>query len=98
MDYVDAHPSRAALIVEASLVRVAFDREHKGSLYARAAITDYWLVNIPDRRLEVYREPVTDAASPFGWRYAHGISLVAGQTISPLAAPTVSLTVGDLVS
>jgi len=97
MDYVDAHPSNAALIVEASLVRVAFDREHKGSLYARAGIADYWLVNIPERRLEVYREPMTDAASPFGWRYGRGISAGADQTISPLAAPSLQISVADLV-
>jgi Uma2 family endonuclease len=97
MDYLDAHPARAALIVEASLVRLAFDREHKGSLYARAGIADYWIVNIPERRLEIYRDPMTDAASPFAWRYGRGISLGPDQTISPLAAPSASISVRDLV-
>ena len=49
-DYRDAHPERPALIVEVALSRLRFDREHKGSLYARAGIVDYWIVNIPDRR------------------------------------------------
>jgi hypothetical protein len=40
-DYRDAHPERPVLIVEVSLSRLGFDREHKGSLYARAGITDY---------------------------------------------------------
>jgi Uma2 family endonuclease len=52
-DYRDAHPARPVLIVEVSLSRLGFDRERKGSLYARAAIADYWIVNIPDRRVEV---------------------------------------------
>jgi hypothetical protein len=33
-------------------------------------VKDYWIVNLVERVLEVYREPVTDAASPYGWRYA----------------------------
>ena len=61
-DYRDAHPERPVLIVEVSLSRLGFDREHKGSLYARAGITDYWIVNLADRRVEIYREPVPDAA------------------------------------
>jgi Uma2 family endonuclease len=32
-DYRDAHPQRPALIVEVARSRLAFDREHKGSLY-----------------------------------------------------------------
>ena len=97
LDYVDAHPTRGPLFVEASLTRLTFDREHKGSLYARAGIADYWIVNIPNARLEVYREPVTDAASPFGWRYGSAISLDPDTMVSPLAAPTASIRVADLL-
>ncbi len=68
-DYRDAHPQRPALVVEVALSRLSFDREHKGSLYARAGIADYWIVNLPDRRVEVYRDPVPDAGAVFGWRY-----------------------------
>src|SRR5262245_12326176 len=67
-DYGD-HPATAALTVEISLSRLAFDRRHKGSLYARAGIAEYWIVDVRGRRLEVYREPVPAAAAPFGWRY-----------------------------
>ncbi len=28
-----------------------FDREHKGSLYARAGLAEYWVVNLVDRVL-----------------------------------------------
>ena len=52
-DYRDAHPAQPVLIVEVALSRLRFDREDKGSLYARAQIADYWIVNIPARRLEV---------------------------------------------
>ena len=45
-DYRDAHPERAALVVEVALSSLAFDRRHKGSLYARAGVADYWIVNL----------------------------------------------------
>jgi Uma2 family endonuclease len=96
-DYRDAHPARPVLIVEVALSRLRFDREHKGSLYARAGIADYWIVNIPDRRLEIYREPVPDAAAPFGWRYGAAITLGADQQVAPLAAPAAAVTVADLL-
>jgi Uma2 family endonuclease len=96
-DYRDAHPERPGLIVEVSLTRLGFDREHKGSLYARAGIADYWIANITDRRVEVYREPVPDGAAPFGWRYGHSVTLGPDERVSPLAAPTARIAVADLL-
>jgi Uma2 family endonuclease len=96
-DYRDAHPERPVLIVEVSLARVAFDREHKGSLYARAGITDYWIVNLLDRRIEVYREPTRDGAAPFGWRYGRAVALGPDECVSPLAAPGAKVAVAGLL-
>jgi Uma2 family endonuclease len=96
-DYRDAHPERPVLIVEVALSRLRFDRQHKGSLYARALIADYWIVNIPDRRLEVYREPVSDAAATFGWRYGSALMLPPEARIAPLAKPETAVTVADLL-
>src|SRR5882724_637743 len=67
-DYVIGHPSQPVLVVEVSEASLALDREHKGSVYARARVADYWIVNLVDRVLEVYREPIGDQAAPFGWR------------------------------
>lgn len=96
-DYRDAHPQRPALVVEVSLSRVTFDREHKGSLYARAGITDYWIVNIPERQVEVYREPMRHGGARFGWRYASVATLGPGASASPLAAPGGSIQIADLL-
>ena len=95
--YRHAHPARPVLIVEVSLSRLAFDRDRKGSLYARAGIADYWIVNLPDRRLEVYREPVADGAGPFGWRYGRVVTLGPDERVSPLAAPAAAIAVADLL-
>ena len=96
-DYRDAYPERPVLIVEVSLSRLDFDREHKGSLYARAGIPDYWIVNLPDRRVEIYHEPVPDGAASFGWRYGRAVTVGPDQRISPLAAPAAEIAVADLL-
>ena len=96
-DYRDAHPQRPVLVVEVALSRLRFDREHKGSLYARARVPDYWIVNLADRRLEVHREPMPDGAAPFGWRYAQTVALAGDARACPLAAPDATVTVADLL-
>jgi Uma2 family endonuclease len=50
-DYRDAHPSSAALTVEVADSSLAFDRDQKGSLYARARLPEYWIVNLVARVL-----------------------------------------------
>jgi Uma2 family endonuclease len=96
-DYRDAHPVRPVLVVEVALSRLHFDRDHKGSLYARASLPEYWMVNLRDRRLEVYRDPVPDAVAAFGWRYGTVLTLGPQQRVVPLAAPSVSISIADLL-
>src|SRR5262245_40600990 len=95
-DYVAAHPSRPALVVEVSDSSLGFDREHKGSLYARAGLVDYWIVNLMDRVLEVYRDPVPDPAAVFGWGHGTVVSLGLESTVSPLSRPGVVIRTADL--
>ena len=96
-DYGRAHPSRPALTVEVAESSLAIDRHHKGSVYARAGLADYWVLNLVDRVLEVYREPVPDRAARFGWRYACREVLDASAQATPLAAPGSSITVSQLL-
>jgi Uma2 family endonuclease len=76
---------------------LALDREHKGSLYARAGIADYWIVNLMDDALEVYRVPSSEPATSFGWRYGSAEVLRRGASISPLALSGVHIRVADLL-
>src|SRR5262245_12202727 len=96
-DYSVEHPARPVLVVEVSVSRLTFDRDHKGSLYARAGLADYWILNLVDRVLEIYRRPVEDPAARFGWRYASIERLGAGSSASPLAAPDARIQVSDLL-
>ena len=87
----------ASTMVEVALSRLGFDRDRKGSLYARAGLADYGIVNLPDRRLEVYRGPVPDGAALFGWRYGSAQALGPDERISPLALRDAAVTVADLL-
>ena len=96
-DYLAEHPARPALLVEVAESSLAFDRGHKGSLYARAGIADYWIVNLVDAVLEVHRAPALDRSAEFGWRCLDVQALRPGATVAPLARPDVTVAVADLL-
>jgi Uma2 family endonuclease len=95
-DYSD-HPSRPALVVEVAGSSLALDRTHKGSLYARARLSEYWIVNLVDRVLEVYRDPGPDAGVPYGWAYRVVQTLRPHEYAAPLAAPSARILAADLL-
>lgn len=98
-DYSREHPTRPVLIVEvtASRSRLTFDRLHKGSLYARAGVADYWILNLVQNVLEIYRAPLADDSAPFGWRYASRDVVGSDELATPLAAPQVRIPMRDLL-
>jgi Uma2 family endonuclease len=95
--YREAHPSHPVLVVEVADTSLGEDRTLKGGLYARATIPDFWIVNLLDRVLEVYREPVPADAAPFGWRYASVLVVRPPDSVTPLAAPHARLAVASLL-
>ena len=96
-DYQLAHPTRAALVVEVADSSLQFDRQEKGSLYARARISEYWIVNLIDRVLEIYRDPAPDPAAPHGWRYRSVATLASPSVVAPIALPTARIRIADLL-
>ncbi|HEU5319664.1 MAG TPA: Uma2 family endonuclease, partial [Methylomirabilota bacterium] len=96
-DYRQAHPVRPALAVEVAESSLDFDRQHKGSLYARAGVQDYWIVNLTDRVLEVCRDPGPDPSAPYGWRYVSVTRLSPPAVVAPLAFPSSRIAVADLL-
>lgn len=96
-DYRDQHPSTALLIVEISDTTLAFDRQQKGSLYARAGIQDYWILILSQRTLEVHRSPIADPSAPYGYSYSARRRVSETDSVIPLAFPDVSIAVADLL-
>ncbi|MCO6479675.1 MAG: Uma2 family endonuclease [Phaeodactylibacter sp.] len=57
--YTDGHPrpEDILLIVEVADTTLEKDRTTKKKLYAAAGITEYWIINLPDRQVEQYLDP-----------------------------------------
>jgi Uma2 family endonuclease len=68
-DYSTQHPRSALLLVEVSDSTLQSDRTRKASLFARAGITDYWIIDLVHNQVEVFRDPVPDATQPYGFGY-----------------------------
>ena len=96
-DYRHAHPARPALIIEIAESSLVFDRTEKGSLYARAGIVDYWVVNLVDRVLEVYRDPGADVTAPYGWRYLSVARFTPPSSVAPIGVPATPIPVAALL-
>ncbi len=83
-DYRKAHPSLALLIVEVADTSLDYDREWKAGVYARAGVPEYWIINLIDRHVELYRNPEPDNDARLGWQYAKHRTAGPGEYISPL--------------
>ncbi len=89
-DYLDDHPSQAHLIVEVAESSLAKDRGRKLRLYASCQVPEYWVVNLVERCVEVYRDPE-------GVAYARVERYARGQSIQLLAFSDVSIAVSDVL-
>ena len=89
LDNLNSHPSTAVLVVEVADSSLLRDRQ-KASVYARAEIPEYWLENLVDWCLEVYREPK-------GGVYTSRTVLRAGDSVSPLSRPEAIIPVKNLL-
>jgi Uma2 family endonuclease len=86
LDYADLHPcpSDIHLVVEVADSTLKQDCEIKDKLYAQAGIAEYWVVDLKNRQLHVFRNP-----TPTG--YISHLILSEPNDISPLAFPHITL-------
>lgn len=82
-------PENVFLIIEVAESSLDHDRGEKAALYARAEISEYWIVNIDQRCVEVHREPLQG-------RYGSLQTFTGSQEINPLKFPQVALRVDSL--
>jgi Uma2 family endonuclease len=90
-DYRRSHPEPddVLLVIEVADSSLEKDRGLKSRMYAEASIADYWIVNLPDRCVEVRRDPQ-------GGAYRSVETFRPGQDVRPLAFPDVVLPVARL--
>jgi Uma2 family endonuclease len=97
-DYRTQHPTTALLIIEIADTSLEYDRTEKMSLYAAAGIPEYWIVNLVERCVEVYREPVSPAVgTAFNARYRSLRYYGLDEAVSPLFEPTLEVPVRALL-
>jgi Uma2 family endonuclease len=84
-------PPDILLVVEVADSSLELDRSVKGPLYAENGIAEYWLVNLTDQCIEVYRHPQP------GRGYAAPRIARRGENIEPLLLSDHVLAVDDVL-
>ena len=83
-------PDDVLLLIEVADTSLDFDRNVKAPLYAQSGIAEYWIVNLPDRLIEVHREPS-------GTRYAQFRRAGPGDALDISMLPGADLPATDLL-
>ncbi|MEX2173736.1 MAG: Uma2 family endonuclease [Pirellulaceae bacterium] len=89
--YDDHHPlpDEVLLVIEVADSSLAFDCGAKANLYAAGGIADYWVVDVQQRTVHLFRQP--------GKRgYGQRLTYKEGQQLSPLAFPQVAIDLSEL--
>ncbi len=95
-DFREKLPNTADLVIEISDTTLSCDRNRKSSLYAKFGIQDYWILNLKNRTLEVYRHPSEDENNYYGFSYEDKLTFDETKEVSPLAKPEAKIKVADL--
>jgi len=85
----DAYAGGALLVVEVSVTSRAVDLGRKAAIYAAAGVAEYWVLDLPDRRLVVHRQPAGD-------RYEDVAVLADADTITAARLP-LTVAVAELL-
>jgi len=88
--FVQRHPGAADLfwVIEIARSTLTIDLTHKRDLYARVGIPEYWVVDLVNRRVVVFRQPEAG-------RYSQE-ETVSDRPIAPLAFPDCAIDLAQL--
>lgn len=91
LDYRSQHPQPADLylVVEVADSTLTYDCGQKARLYAQAGITDYWVADVQNQRLHIFRNP-----TPAG--YSHHLILTQPQGAALLAFPACRINLHEI--
>ncbi|MCM0592638.1 MAG: Uma2 family endonuclease [Gloeotrichia echinulata HAB0833] len=92
LDYADHHPTPGEiyLIIEVADSSLKVDCETKAQAYSQAGIRDYWVLDVVNRQLHIFREPTEDG-------YQNEMILGENGTISPLQFPDLQIAIFDML-
>ena len=84
------NPSEAFLIIEVADSSLEYDRGDKMRTYVAVGIREFWILNLQEDQLEIYRQPE-------GASYREQLIVPIGGTASPLAFPDVTISVSEII-
>jgi Uma2 family endonuclease len=90
-DYRDRHPGEAFVVVEVADSSLPQERLTKSRIYAGAGVPEYWIVNLRERCVEVFTEPI-----PARRVYTENRRVEPGERIALVALPDTSVAVAHL--
>jgi Uma2 family endonuclease len=87
----DRHPTPddILLIIEIADSTLLGDRQQKARIYAKAGISDYWILDVNARQVYVFREPTLDG-------YQQEALLTANTMLAPIAFPDIPISLNQL--
>ena len=88
--YEDELPPRAHLVIEVADSSLPKDRGIKAEVYAEAGIPEYWIVNVPERVVEVHR-------APQGGVYRERYVCRSGDELTVQAFPDIRISVLEIL-
>ncbi len=83
-------PEDILLLVEVADSTLRFDATTKLRAFARAGLAEYWIVNLAERAVDVYRQPV-------GESYAEHFRRERTETLAPAAFPERAIAVAEIL-
>jgi Uma2 family endonuclease len=92
LDYEDHHPTpgEVYLVIEVADSTLKRDRELKAPAYAQSGIQDYWILDVNQHQLYVFRSPTSTG-------YAIETVLSEADVISPLSFSECQIAVEDML-
>ena len=91
-DYRNRHPTSALLVVEVSDSSLQQDRLTKAAIYAAGAVTEYWIVNLKEEHLEIFRNP-----DPGSSRYRSTSIARRGERVELIPFPGTFVSVAEFL-
>jgi Uma2 family endonuclease len=92
LDYAEQHPrpEQVYLVVEVGDSTLRQDCEVKAKLYAQAGIADYWVLDLKNRQIHLFREPTSTG-------YTHHLILTEPNQMSPLTFSDILLSLSKIL-
>ena len=93
----DEKQPKPFLVIEVANKTYKRDSGIKLRRYAASGIQDYWIVNIKEKRIEVYRKPENPGGKKRDWQYGSVEHFYAGEKVKLLAYPKIQFPVKEML-